>query len=111
VGASVLARVANVHFLIHLFICRLQGGPPQNVMLWRNFAALSRATEVANTERNAGADHVYPSMEECAVREGEELAQIEMQSFNIVLALMESLEQGCKEVKLEPIEFEGRRVR
>ena len=45
-------------------------------------------------------------MEECAVREGKELAQIEMQSFNIVLALMESLEQGCKEVALEPIEFE-----
>ena len=75
-------------------------------MLWRNFAALSRATEVANAERSAGVDYVPSDMEECAVREGEELAQIEVQSFNVVLALMESIEQGCKEVQLEPIAFE-----
>lgn len=79
-------------------------------MLWRNFAALSRAAEVASTEANGDGEPVHhlAGLEECAVREAQELAQIEMQSFNIVLALMESLEQGCKEVELEPIEFEGR---
>ena len=35
----------------------LAGGPPQNVMLWRNFAALSRATEVADAERGKGEEH------------------------------------------------------
>eukprot|EP00544_Gedaniella_sp_CCMP2646_P012329 CAMPEP_0202500644 /NCGR_PEP_ID=MMETSP1361-20130828/33750_1 /ASSEMBLY_ACC=CAM_ASM_000849 /TAXON_ID=210615 /ORGANISM="Staurosira complex sp., Strain CCMP2646" /LENGTH=442 /DNA_ID=CAMNT_0049133157 /DNA_START=46 /DNA_END=1371 /DNA_ORIENTATION=- len=84
----------------------LAGGPPQDVMLWRSFAALSLATEVADAERGLGKEHVQCNMDECAVRESKELAQIEMQSFNIVLALMESLEQGCKEVALEPIEFE-----
>lgn len=76
-------------------------------MLWRNFAALSRAAEVADSERSAGVERdQQSSIGECAVREGDELAKIEIQSFQIVLALMESLERGCKEVALEPIDFE-----
>lgn len=76
-------------------------------MLWRNFAALSRAREAANGERNQEYKY-HGTLEECAVNEAKELAQIEIQTFHIVLALMESLERGCKEVPLEPIEFEGK---
>ena len=75
-------------------------------MLWRNFAALSRAAEVTNGGRESV--RRPQDMEEFAIREAQELAHIEMQSFNVVLALMESLKQGCTEVELEPIDFEGR---
>lgn len=73
-------------------------------MLWRNFAALSRAME------NTGGERRPYDNEEWAIQDAQELAHIEMQSFNIVLALMESVNQGCKEVELEPIEFEGRAI-
>lgn len=106
VGRRRGACALNPVFSHVAFIRYSQGGPPQNVMLWRNFAALSRATEVANGEEHIEHKH-QGSLEESPVRDSRELAQIEMQTFNIVLAFMESLEKGCQEVPLNPIEFEG----
>jgi hypothetical protein len=75
-----------------------QGGPPQNVMMWRRFTELSQKMKSISADTNGGHG-------ECFVSEVRELAYLETQCHSIVLALMKSMDQGCKEVQLEPIQF------
>lgn len=71
-------------------------------MLWRKFAELSRAIQSpCNTPTTADGNHGRQQYE----KEAQELAYIEVESHNIVLALMKSIEQGCAEVQLDPIDY------
>ena len=66
--------------------------------MWRRFTELSQGMESTNSSTHGGHG-------ECSLSEVRELAYLETQCHSIVLALMESIEQGCKEVKLAPIEL------
>ena len=66
--------------------------------MWRRFTELSQGMESTNSSTHGG-------HEEGSVSEVREHAYLETHCHSIVLALMESIEQGCKKVELEPIEF------
>lgn len=67
-------------------------------MMWRRFTELSQSMESINIDTNGGHGESF-------VSEVRELAYLETQCHSIVLALMKSIDQGCEEVKLEPIQF------
>ena len=70
-------------------------------MMWRKFAELSRAMQ---SPCETPANGAYDARQKY-VKEVQELAYIEVESHNIVLALIKSIEQGCVEVELDPIEY------
>ena len=75
--------------------------------MWRGFAELSRAMDEDSSSKGLLNGEIKRDIRQFfggrTVIDPRELAYVEIQSHNIVLALMKSIDQGCEEVNVERI--------